>query len=156
MILIFPCMIMILMPWAANLEIKNINLNIVDNGQSQRPFRAALWIQLVHPPNFQYTAFSYRPTKLRSIEIGFGSRGGKFPVILKKKLGDRQEPRLLVARQCGERYKGRIGCFDLLTTIPASSHYQGEVFCCFGFFWHTLPDVACRFVLSLHLSRRYG
>ena len=24
MILIFPCMIMILMPWAANLEIKNI------------------------------------------------------------------------------------------------------------------------------------
>lgn len=29
MILIFPCMIMILMPWAANLEIKNINLNIV-------------------------------------------------------------------------------------------------------------------------------
>ena len=28
MILIFPCMIMILMPWAANLEIKNINLNV--------------------------------------------------------------------------------------------------------------------------------
>ena len=34
MILIFPCMIMILMPWAANLEIKNINLNIVDNDHS--------------------------------------------------------------------------------------------------------------------------
>lgn len=30
LIFIFPCMIMILMPWAANLEIKNINLNIVD------------------------------------------------------------------------------------------------------------------------------
>ena len=29
LIFIFPCMIMILMPWAANLEIKNINLNIV-------------------------------------------------------------------------------------------------------------------------------
>ena len=28
LIFIFPCMIMILMPWAANLEIKNINLNI--------------------------------------------------------------------------------------------------------------------------------
>ena len=34
MIFIFPCMIMILMPWAANLEIKNINLNIVDNDHS--------------------------------------------------------------------------------------------------------------------------
>lgn len=34
LIFMFPCMIMILMPWAANLEIKNINLNIVDNDQS--------------------------------------------------------------------------------------------------------------------------
>ena len=34
MILIFPCMIMLLMPWAASLEIKNINLNVVDNDHS--------------------------------------------------------------------------------------------------------------------------
>lgn len=34
LIFIFPCMIMILMPWAANLEIKNINLNVVDNDRS--------------------------------------------------------------------------------------------------------------------------
>lgn len=34
LIFIFPCMIMILMPWAANLEIKNINLNVVDNDHS--------------------------------------------------------------------------------------------------------------------------
>ena len=34
MILIFPCMIMLLMPWAANLEIKNIRMNIIDNDHS--------------------------------------------------------------------------------------------------------------------------
>ena len=34
LVFIFPCMIMILMPWAANLEIKNINLNVVDNDHS--------------------------------------------------------------------------------------------------------------------------
>lgn len=34
LILIFPCMMMILMPWAADLEIKNINLGIVDNDHS--------------------------------------------------------------------------------------------------------------------------
>lgn len=34
LIFVFPCMIMILMPWAANLEIKNINLCIVDNDHS--------------------------------------------------------------------------------------------------------------------------
>ena len=34
LILIFPCMTMILLPWAANLEIRNIYLNIVDNDHS--------------------------------------------------------------------------------------------------------------------------
>lgn len=34
LIFIFPCMIMLLMPWAANLEIKNIRMNIIDNDHS--------------------------------------------------------------------------------------------------------------------------
>lgn len=34
LILVFPCMIMLLMPWAVNMEIKNIQLNIVDNDHS--------------------------------------------------------------------------------------------------------------------------
>lgn len=34
MILGFPLMVMVLMPWAANMEIKNINLTVVDNDQS--------------------------------------------------------------------------------------------------------------------------
>ena len=34
LILLFPCMIMILMPWAMNLEIRNVALNIVDNDHS--------------------------------------------------------------------------------------------------------------------------
>lgn len=34
LILIFPCMMMLLMPWAANLEIKNNNLCVVDNDRS--------------------------------------------------------------------------------------------------------------------------
>ena len=54
MILIFPCMIMILMPWAANLEIKNINLNIVDNDHSVLSRRlvdkigASTYLSLIH------------------------------------------------------------------------------------------------------------
>lgn len=34
LILLFPCMIMIFMPWARNLEVRNISLNIVDNDHS--------------------------------------------------------------------------------------------------------------------------
>ena len=39
LILLFPCMIMILMPWAASLEIKNIRLDIVDGDRSPLPRR---------------------------------------------------------------------------------------------------------------------
>ena len=31
LIFIFPCMIMLLMPWAANLEIKNIGFNLLSD-----------------------------------------------------------------------------------------------------------------------------
>src|SRR4051812_19923561 len=34
-ILIFPCMALLVLPWAANFEIKNINLSVVDNDHSQ-------------------------------------------------------------------------------------------------------------------------
>ena len=41
LILVFPCMMMILMPWAANLEIKYNNLAVVD--LDILPCRAVWW-----------------------------------------------------------------------------------------------------------------
>ena len=69
MILIFPCMIMILMPWAANLEIKNINLNIVDNDHSVLSRR--LVDKIGASTYFRTTALPDTYNEgLRSIEIG--------------------------------------------------------------------------------------
>ena len=34
MLLVFPCIILLVLPWAANFEIKNINLSVVDNDHS--------------------------------------------------------------------------------------------------------------------------
>ena len=54
LILIFPCMMMILMPWAANFEIENINLSVVDNDHSTYSERlvnklgASDYFRLVH------------------------------------------------------------------------------------------------------------
>ena len=31
MLLVFPCIILLVLPWAANFEIKNMNLSILDN-----------------------------------------------------------------------------------------------------------------------------
>mgnify|MGYP000346820935 CR=1 FL=1 len=33
-LLVFPCIILLVLPWAANFEIKNMNLSIVDNDRS--------------------------------------------------------------------------------------------------------------------------
>ena len=69
LILVFPCMIMLLMPWAVNLEIKNIQLNIVDNDHSAISQRlvnkiaASTYFRLVEVPT------SYEEG-LRNIEIG--------------------------------------------------------------------------------------
>ena len=30
----YPCIVMIIMPWATNMEIKNISVNVVDNDHS--------------------------------------------------------------------------------------------------------------------------
>ena len=47
LILVFPCMIMLLMPWAVNLESRIYSLNIVDNDHSAI---SQLFSQLRLPP----------------------------------------------------------------------------------------------------------
>ncbi len=109
MILIFPCMIMILMPWAANLEIKNINLNIVDNDHSVLSRR--LVNKIGASTYFRTTALpdTYNEEGLRSIEIGSADIILEIPRDFEKELGDGQKPPPAGCRQCGERYKRRIG-----------------------------------------------
>lgn len=48
MLLVFPCIILLVLPWAANFEIKNMNLSIVDNDHS--PYSTRL-VQKVELPN---------------------------------------------------------------------------------------------------------
>ena len=45
LILVFPCMIMLLMPWAVNLEIKNIQLNIVDKDRKSTRLNSSHKVQ---------------------------------------------------------------------------------------------------------------
>lgn len=76
-------MIMILMPWAANLEIKNINLNIVDNDHSVVSRRlvdkigASTYFRLTALPDTYDEA-------LLGVEKGTADVIWRFPMILKK------------------------------------------------------------------------
>ena len=96
MILIFPCMIMILMPWAANLEIKNINLNIVDNDHSVLSRR--LVDKIGASTYFRTTALPDTYNEgLRSIEIGSADIILEIPRDFEKNWVTGNSPRLLVA-----------------------------------------------------------
>lgn len=106
LIFIFPCMIMILMPWAANLEIKNINLNIVDNDHSVLSRRlvdkigASTYFRLTALPDTYDEA-------LLAIEAGSADVVLEIPVI-SKGLGEGGAPPA-GGGQCRERHEGQSG-----------------------------------------------
>ena len=110
LIFIFPCMIMILMPWAANLEIKNINLNIVDNDHSVLSRRlvdkigASTYFRLTALPDTYDEA-------LLAIEAGSADVVLEIPRDFEKDWVKGEAPRLLVAANA---------CLPSSVTIPVN------------------------------------
>ena len=110
LIFIFPCMIMILMPWAANLEIKNINLNIVDNDHSVVSRRLVDKIRA--STYFRLTALPATTMRLCSVlkraqQMSFW----RYPMILKKDWINGKSSSFARRSQCGERNKRESGRF---------------------------------------------
>ena len=69
LILIFPCMIILVFPWVANLEVKNINLCIVDNSHST--YSQQLFQKIASSGYFRITAVSGTYSDaIESIESG--------------------------------------------------------------------------------------
>lgn len=116
LIFIFPCMIMILMPWAANLEIKNINLNIVDNDHSALSRRlvdkisASTYFRMTDLPG------SYNQA-LRAVEAGSADIIFEIPHDFEKDWMNGKTPRLLVAVNAVNGTKGSLGGSYLSTII---------------------------------------
>ena len=106
LILIFPCMIMLLMPWAVNMEIKNIRLNIVDNDHSAVSQRlvnkiaASTYFHLTEVPA------SYEEG-LRNIELGTADIVMEIP----RHLDEWKRCAHISSRQLGEWNKRRIRQF---------------------------------------------
>lgn len=122
LIFIFPCMIMILMPWAANLEIKNINLNIVDNDHSVLSHRlvdkigASTYFRLTALPDTYDEA-------LLAIEAGSADVVLEIPRDFEKDWVKGEAPRLLVAANAVNGTKGSLEdptCLPSSVTIPVN------------------------------------
>lgn len=123
LIFIFPCMIMILMPWAANLEIKNINVNIVDNDHSVLSRRlvdkigASTYFRTTDLPGTYNQA-------LIAVEAGTADVILEIPRDFEKDWMDGESPDLLVAANAVNGTKGSLGGSYLSAII---SDYSREL-----------------------------
>ena len=123
MIFIFPCMIMILMPWAANLEIKNINLNIVDNDHSVLSRR--LVDKIGASTYFRTTALPDTYDEgLEGVEVGTADLILEIPRDFEKDWVHGESPRLLIAANAVNGTKGGLGSSYLSSII---SDYTREL-----------------------------
>ena len=139
LIFIFPCMIMILMPWAANLEIKNINLNIVDNDHSVLSRRLVDKIGVF--TYFRLTALSDTYDEaLLAIEAGSADACWRFPAI-SKRLGEGRGAPSAGGGQCRERYEGQSGRFLLVFIISDYTRELGSESSSQGLAGKSLPRV---------------
>ena len=147
LIFIFPCMIMILMPWAANLEIKNINLNIVDNDHSVLSRRlvdkigASTYFCLTALPDTYDEA-------LLAIEAGSADVVLEIPRDFEKDWVKGEAPRLLVAANAVNGTKGSLGGSYLSSIISDYTRELGSESSSQGLAGKPLPIIR----IGLHSS----
>ena len=148
LIFIFPCMIMILMPWAANLEIKNINLNIVDNDHSVLSRRlvdkigASTYFCLTALPDTYDEA-------LLAIEAGSADVVLEIPRDFEKDWVKGEAPRLLVAANAVNGTKGSLGGSYLSSIISDYTRELGSESSSQGLAGKPLPRVDITTLLTL-------
>lgn len=116
LIFIFPCMIMLLMPWAANLEIKNIRMNIIDNDHSVLSRR--LVDKIAASTYFQTTALPDSYEKgFEAIEEGTADLLLEIPRNFEKDWVNGGAAHVLVAANAVNGTKGGLGSSYLSTII---------------------------------------
>lgn len=121
LVLVFPVMMMLLLPWAANLEVKNIHLVVVDNDHSSTSRQ--LVDKLASSGYFllDNTVSSYGEA-MRMIEEGGTDVIVEIPLHFEKRRMRGEEVNLLVAANAVNGTKGALGG-SYLTTIL--SEYTG-------------------------------
>lgn len=116
LIIVFPCMIMILMPWAANLEIRNVSVNVVDNDHSVTSRRlidkiaASTYFQLTGVPDSYDKGFV-------AIEEGTADIILEIPADFEHDYVNGTAPHLLIAANTVNGTKGGLGSSYLATII---------------------------------------
>lgn len=123
LILIFPCMMMILMPWAADLEIKNINLGIVDNDHSDYSRRLIHKINASEYFHLKEISSTYSEA-LQSIEKGSIDIILEIPSFFEKDLIKEKNTNVLISANTVNGTKGGLGSSYMMEIINS---FAGEI-----------------------------
>lgn len=115
LILLFPCMMMLVMPWAATLEIENLRIAVIDNDRSPSSERLVHRIEVSR--YFQLTALppSYAQG-LQAIETDQADMLLEIPRGFEKAQANGQSPAALIAVNTVNGTKG--GLFTPISSMP--------------------------------------
>ena len=115
LILLFPCMMMLVMPWAATLEIENLRIAVIDNDRS--PSSERLVHRIETSRYFQLTALppSYAQG-LQAIETDQADMLLEIPRGFEKAQANGQSPAALIAVNTVNGTKG--GLFTPISSMP--------------------------------------
>lgn len=115
LILLFPCMMMLVMPWAATLEIENLRIAVIDNDRS--PSSKRLVHRIEASRYFQLTALppSYAQG-LQAIETDQADMLLEIPCGFEKAQANGQSPAALIAVNTVNGTKG--GLFTPISSMP--------------------------------------
>ena len=151
LILLFPCMIMILMPWAASLEIRNIRLDIVDGDHS--PLSRRLVEKVAASDYFRVSAFPVTYDEaLRHVEAGSADIVLEIPRDFEKDWIRGDAPRVLVAANAVNGTKGGMGSSYLSSIISDYARSLSATEGRFMAFAFRLPQVSVQ-TLNLYNPR---
>ena len=112
----YPCIVMIIMPWATNMEIKNISVNVVDNDHSVVSQR------LIHKidASSYFRLNNLSPTynsALRDIESGDADVILEIPRHFEKKLENGEASHVLLAANAVDGSKGGLASSYMTATL---------------------------------------
>jgi ABC-2 type transport system permease protein len=116
MIVMFPFMVLMVFPWAASYEIKNLNLSVIDNDHST--YSRQLTQKIVSSNYFRLTDISPNfKTALKSIEKNNADLILEIPPHFEKDLVNRQGAKVMVSANAVNGMKGGIGMTYLMSIV---------------------------------------
>ena len=120
LIILFPILIMCVMPWVMNLEVKHIAVDVVDNDRSTRSQQLVQSIAVSKYFSFHGQPSTYREA-LRDIERSQADIVLVIPHGYSRDLTLGRKPQILIAANAVNGTKGAIGSVYLTRLVTAST-----------------------------------